>query len=289
MSQAQRLRALLERPGLLVMPCCFDAFSARLIEAAGFSLTFLSGFGVSATRIGRPDAGLLSFGELREQAWNVCRAVDIPVLVDADTGYGDAPNVRRTVRELAALGAAAVMIEDQEWPKRCGHVAGKRVVDAEEARRRIRAAVDAREEGADVLIIARTDARATHGLDEALRRLAMFAEEGADILFLEGPESLEELAQVCAHARKPAMANMVEGGLTPLLPPSELEALGFRIAAFPLTLLSAAARAMGEALADLRAGRVPAGRLLSFGELKELVGFPAYEREAARYRGGPDR
>ncbi len=289
MSQAQRLRALLKRPGLLVMPCCFDAFSARLIEAAGFSLTFLSGFGVSATRIGRPDAGLLSFGELREQAWNVCRAVDIPVLVDADTGYGDAPNVRRTVRELAALGAAAVMIEDQEWPKRCGHVAGKRVVDAEEARRRIRAAIDAREEGADVLIIARTDARATHGLDEALRRLAMFAEEGADILFLEGPESLEELGQVCAHAAKPAMANMVEGGLTPLLPPSELEALGFRIAAFPLTLLSAAARAMREALADLRAGRVPAGRLLSFGELKELVGFPAYEREAARYRHGPDR
>ena len=284
MSAPARLRELLARPGLLLMPCCFDALSARLVEEAGFPLTFLSGFAVSASRLALPDAGLISFAEMRDQAWSVCRAVSIPVLVDGDTGYGNAINVRRTVCEYAALGAAAVMIEDQEWPKRCGHVAGKRVVPFEQAVARIRAACDARDEGADVLVLARTDARATHGMEEALRRIRAFDELGADILFLEGPRTVEELRAFRRSTERPVLANMVEGGLTPLVSPEELEKLGFDIVAYPLTLLSAAARAMREALAMLAAGSHPRESLLTFEELKALVGFAEYERRAARYR-----
>ncbi len=284
MSGTARLRELLARPGLLLMPCCFDALSARLIEEAGFALTFLSGFAVSASRLALPDAGLISFSEMRDEAWNVCRAVSIPVLVDGDTGYGNAVNVQRTVREYAALGAAAVMIEDQEWPKRCGHVAGKRVVAFEEAVARIRAACDARAAGADILILARTDARATHGMEEALRRIRAFDEAGADILFLEGPETVEEMRAFRRSTERPVLANMVEGGVTPLLPPRELERLGFDIVAYPLTLLSAAVRAMREVLELLAAGGDPRPSLLPFEELRTVVGFGEYERRAARYR-----
>lgn len=284
MSGTARLRELLARPGLLLMPCCFDALSARLIEEAGFALTFLSGFAVSASRLALPDAGLISFSEMRDEAWNVCRAVSIPVLVDGDTGYGNAVNVQRTVREYAALGAAAVMIEDQEWPKRCGHVAGKRVVAFEEAVARIRAACDARAAGADILILARTDARATHGMEEALRRIRAFDEAGADILFLEGPETVEEMRAFRRSTERPVLANMVEGGVTPLLPPRELERLGFDIVAYPLTLLSAAVRAMREVLELLATGGDPRPSLLPFEELRTVVGFGEYERRAARYR-----
>ena len=284
MTAADELRALLARPGLLIMPCCFDALSARLIERAGFPLTFMSGFAVSAARLGLPDTGLASFGEMRDQARDICGAVSIPVIGDGDTGYGNPVNVKRTVREYARAGLACVMIEDQLWPKRCGHTRGKQVVGFEEAANRIRAACDARDEGAGILVMARTDARATHGMEEALRRIRAFEEAGADILFLEGPRSLEEMRAFCAATRKPCMANMVEGGDTPLLPPAELEAVGFRIAAYPLTLLSAAVKAMEQALAALAAGRNADGLLLSFGELQERVGFPAYDAEASRYR-----
>ncbi len=284
MTAAADLRTLLARPGLLVMPCCFDALSAKLIERAGFPLTFMSGFAVSAVRLGLPDTGLTSFGEMRDQARDICGAVSIPVIGDGDTGYGNSVNVKRTVREYARAGLACVMIEDQLWPKRCGHTRGKQVVGFEEAVTRIRAACDAREEGAEILVMARTDARATHGMEEALRRIRAFEEAGADILFLEGPRSIEEMRAFCSAARKPCMANMVEGGDTPLLPPAELEAIGFRVAAYPLTLLSAAVRAMEQALAALASGRDPGDLLLPFSELQERVGFPSYDAEATRYR-----
>jgi len=282
-SPAARLRELLTRPGILSMPCCFDALSARLIERAGFPITFMSGFAVSAARLARPDAGLISFGEMRDQLRDITAAVSIPVLADGDTGYGNAVNVKRTVREYARMGAAAVMIEDQVWPKRCGHTRGKQVVDFEEAVMRIRAACDARDEGTDILILARTDARATHGFKEALRRMRAFEEAGADLLFLEGPQSIEEMEAFCRAVSKPTVANMVEGGDTPLLPPVELEAIGYRIVAWPLTLLSAAVRAMERALEALAAGRTPWDLLLPFSALQERVGFPDYDREAARY------
>ena len=281
---AETLRALLARPGLLVMPCCFDALSARLVERAGFPLTFMSGFAVSAARLGLPDTGLISYGEILDQGRDICAAVGIPVLGDADTGYGNAVNVKRTVRGYAQAGFACAMIEDQVSPKRCGHTRGKQVVDRGEALARIRAAVDAREEGADILVMARTDARATDGLGEALWRARAFAELGADIIFVEAPRDVDEMARVCAEVPAPAMANMLEGGDTPVLPPARLEALGYRIAAYPLTLLSAAVKAMEAALAEIAAGRHPDALLKDFAELRQVVGFEDYYAAEERYR-----
>lgn len=265
------------------MPCCFDALSARLVEAAGFQLTFMSGFSVSAARLGLPDTGLISYGEMEAQGRLICSAVSIPVIADGDTGYGNELNVRRTVDGYARAGFAGVMIEDQLAPKRCGHTRGKEVVSRDEARARIRAAVDAREAGADVLIMARTDARAAHGLDEAIARAREFLDLGADILFVEAPESLEELARIGSEVPGPKLANLVEGGDTPLVSLDELEALGFKIAAYPVTLLSASIRAMQEALESLALGQMPK-RLLEFPELRRVVGFEAYDEALARYR-----
>jgi 2-methylisocitrate lyase-like PEP mutase family enzyme len=281
-SPADRLRALLAKPGLLAMPCCFDALSAKLIEEAGFPLTFMSGFAVSAARAALPDTGLLSYGEMVAQGRDICAAVSIPVIGDADTGYGNAVNVKRTVRGYAAAGFACAMIEDQVWPKRCGHTRGKQVVARAEALARVRAAADARDEGAGILVMARTDARAMLGLDEALSRAYGFVEAGADIVFVEAPETEAEMARICAEVPGHHLANMVEGGRTPVLPPDRLAALGFKIAAYPLTLLSAAARAMRDALSALTAGRSP-DRLLDFEELQRLVGFSDYDTEARRY------
>lgn len=191
---ADRLRRLLEGPEPLLMPCCFDALSARLIEQAGFPLTFMSGFAVAAARSALPDTGLLSYAEMREQGRNILEAVSFPVIGDGDTGYGNPANVRRTVQGYADAGFAAIMIEDQLAPKRCGHTQGKEVVRRSEALARIRAAVDAREQGANILILARTDARATDGFDEALWRMQAFADLGADILFLEAPRNEAEMA-----------------------------------------------------------------------------------------------
>jgi 2-methylisocitrate lyase-like PEP mutase family enzyme len=279
---ATSLKRLLERPGLRVMPCCFDAHSAKLIERAGFELTFMSGFAVSATRLGLPDTGLISYGEMVEQGRQLCAAVSIPVIGDGDTGYGNPLNVRRTVEGYARAGFASVMIEDQLAPKRCGHTRGKQVVERSEALLRVRAAVDARDQGAGALILARTDARGPLGLDEALWRGQAFADLGADIVFVEAPRSEAEMARVCETIRAPQLANLVEGGDTPLLPPARLAALGYRIAAYPLTLLSAATRAMQEALAALARGETPA-RLLEFAELRALVGFDAYDAALERY------
>jgi 2-methylisocitrate lyase-like PEP mutase family enzyme len=282
MSAATRLRALLTEERIHVMPCCFDALSAKLIERAGFELTFMSGFAVSAARLALPDTGLISFGEMLDQGREICGAISIPVIGDGDTGYGNALNVKRTVRGYAAAGFACAMIEDQVAPKRCGHTRGKEVVERTEALARIRAAVDAREEGADILVMARTDARAPLGLDEALWRAKAFADLGADLIFLEAPASEAEMEQACRAVPVPSMANMVEGGDTPVLPPAQLEALGYRIVAYPLTLLSSATRAMTEALEALRQGQAPDG-LLPFESLREVVGFDAYDRERARY------
>jgi 2-methylisocitrate lyase-like PEP mutase family enzyme len=288
--KAIALQKLLDRPGLHRMPCCFDAHSARLIERAGFELTFMSGFAVSAARAGLPDSGLLSFGEMRDQGRDICAAIDIPVIGDGDTGYGNAMNAKRTVSGYAGAGFGCVMIEDQLAPKRCGHTRGKRVVSREEAVARVRAAADARDEGAGILVMARTDARATHGLDEALWRAQAFEDAGADLLFVEAPRDEAEMERVCRTATRPQMANLVEGGATPFLPPAKLESLGYRIAAYPLTLLSAATRAMQNALDSLERGE-PAHDLLSFEALTSLVGFDRYNAEAQRYaeiEGAPE-
>lgn len=282
-SPAARLRAHLAATPLTVMPCCFDGLSAKLIGDAGFPVTFMSGFAVSAARIGAPDTGLISYGEMVDTGRNVCAATGALVIGDGDTGYGNALNVKRTVRGYAQAGFAAIMIEDQVAPKRCGHTRGKLVVDRTEAVNRIKAAVDAREEGADILILARTDARHSHGLDEALERAAAFREAGADLLFVEAPQSVEEMERICREVPGFHMANLVEGGATPLLPHAELQRIGYRLAAYPLTLLSAVTRAMQEALQVIKAGRHPDEALLDFASLRKAVGFDAYYEEEANY------
>lgn len=285
---AGRLRSLLSEDRLHVMPCCFDALSARMIERAGFELSFMSGFAVSASRLAAPDTGLISFGEMLDQGRSICEAVNLPMIGDADTGYGNPLNVRRTVGAYARAGFAGVMIEDQVAPKRCGHTRGKAVVDRETSYQRIRAAVDAREAGEDILIMARTDARAGQGLAEAIERCRAFADLGADMLFLEAPQSEAEMEELCRELPGlPKMANIVEDGDTPALPPARLEEIGFKIAAYPLTLLSSAARAMQEALDALAAG-TPAPARLSFGELQELVGFHEYDASLRAYQACED-
>ena len=264
------------------MPGCHDAISARLIQESGFEIGFMSGFAVSASRLGMPDTGLISYGELVEQGTNICRAVTIPIIGDGDTGFGSAQNIKRTVQGYARAGFACIMLEDQVAPKRCGHTEGKAVVGREEALMRIRAAVDARDAGEDILIMARTDAR-VDTLDEAIARCRLFRDIGADITFLEAPTNEAEMRRYCAEVDGPKMANLIEGGKTPLLPPAQLEAIGYAIAVYPLTMLNVSIQAMRAALAHLRSGE-RAAAAMEFDELKRAVGFPAYYAEEARYR-----
>jgi len=282
MSQPNQLRTLLRTERLHVMPCCFDALSAKLIEQEGFGLTFMSGFAASASRIGAPDLGLMSYGEVVDQARNICDAIKIPVIGDGDTGYGNAMNVRRTVAGFSRAGCAAVMIEDQVAPKRCGHTPGKEVVGREEAFDRIKAAVDARQDD-DILILARTDARHQHGLGEAIDRAAKFHELGADILFVEAPKTVEEMRRVCEELPGPKMANIVEGGETPNLTHEEIRDIGYAIAAYPLTLMAAAMQAMTNALYALRDDTDRSGMLMDFKELRDRIGFNEYYTTSTAY------
>lgn len=290
---AERLRAILGAPGCQAMPCCFDGLSARLVEQAGFPVTFMSGFAVSAARAALPDTGLLSVTEMLEQGRSICDAVSIPVIGDGDTGHGNAANVHRTVTQFARAGFAGIMLEDQLAPKRCGHTGVKEVVGRGEAMRRIRAAVAARERGGDLVVVARTDARSAleaplgseRALGEAIERLKAFADLGADVLFLEAPRNEAEMARCCREVPGVHMVNMLEDGITPLLPPARLAALGYRLAAYPLTLLSCAVHAMQAALSRLSTGQTPAHRV-SFQALRDIVGFDAYDALLARYETG---
>ena len=290
--KATKLRELISSGLFLPMPCCFDALSGKMIEQAGFSLTFMSGFAASASRIGAPDLGLMSYGEVVDHARNITDATSIPLIADGDTGYGNAMNVIRTVSGLAKAGCAGVLIEDQLAPKRCGHTPGKEVVGREEAFDRIKAAVDARENGDDILIMARTDANHTYGLTEALDRAQKFHDLGADILFVEAPKNEEEMKQICSELPGCKMANIVEGGLTPNIPMTELNEMGYQIAAYPLTLLSASMRAMKNALANLKSDTPRDKDILNFSELRDIIGFEDYYKISSNYetskRNGSD-
>ncbi len=281
-SPANKLRDLLNKPGLLTMPGCHDAMSAKLIEEAGFDLGFMSGFAVSASQLAVADTGLVSYGEMVSQGRAICSSVSIPMFGDGDTGFGNAVNVKRTVQGYANAGFGCIMLEDQVMPKRCGHTKGKVVVSREEAFSRIQAAIDARNEGLDILIMARTDSRATHDLDEAIYRTNEFAKIGADITFLEAPESEEEMREYCNSVPGPKMANMIEHGKTPVLPPQQLEEIGYKIAVFPLTLLNASILAMRQSLKMIQDGKQPTN-VLDFEELKSVVGFSEYYDEFDRY------
>jgi len=280
------LRRLLAEDTCHLMPCCFDALSAKLVQQEDYPLTFMSGFAASAARLGAPDLGLMSYGEVVDQVQHITSAISIPLIADGDTGYGNAMNVRRTVLGFAQAGAAAVMIEDQVAPKRCGHTPGKEVVSRDEAFDRIRAAVDARNEvisagGSEILVLARTDARHEYGLTEAIERSAHFAELGADILFVEAPQTESEMAEICQSLPGPKMANIVEGGLTPELSVDVLHGIGYSLAAYPLTLLAASMKAMTDSLRGMRERR--SLHLMNFEELRERVGFNDYYEISARY------
>ena len=286
MSKAEKLRTLLAESGALVLPGCYDALTARLIERAGYKAAFMGGFAVSAARLGAPDTGLISYAEMVDQGRNICAAVDFPVIGDGDTGYGNAVNVQRTVKGYAQAGFACVMIEDQVAPKKCGHTQGKQIVSRDEAFGRIQAAVDARnalrDGGADILIMARTDANATDGMDEAISRVQTFAGIGADITFLEAPTDEEEMRRYCSEVPGPKMANMVEGGATPFLPPAELEAIGYTVIIYPISLMLAGMKTMEDALKTMTGGSHPEG-LSEFSHLRDVVGFPAYYDAEKKY------
>ena len=261
----------------LVGPGVWDALSARLAADAGFRAVFVSGYCLSATRLGAPDVGLISQTEVLDAAMRICAAVDVPVIVDIDTGYGDEHNVERTVRELVRIGAAGCFLEDQVWPKRCGHMDGKRVVPTDEYLTKLRAALTARG-SAPLFVTARTDARAVLGLDEAIARARAFAEAGADAVFVEAPESIDEMDRVRAAvpAGVPLVANMVEDGKTPLRTTQELAAAGYAIIVFPLSALLASTRAMQRALEAVRTDGTSASRrddMLGFGDMNALLGL----------------
>ena len=287
MRPTTRLRELLARPRLLVAPGAWDPLSARVVEDAGFEAVYVTGSGVSVGHLGLPDIGLATMTEMVDQVRRIAGAVGLPVVADADTGYGNALNVRRTVREYEAAGVAGLHLEDQEFPKRCGHLEGKRVIPAASMVARIRAACEARRDP-DLVIIARTDARAVLGLDEALRRAAAYRDAGADVLFVEAPVGEGEVQAVArAFPDTPLLINLGGGGKTPMLPVSRLEALGFRLAIYPGDLQKAAIRAMRDVAVALRRDGTTAAvadRMVSFEERFEIVGLGRYRELEERYR-----
>lgn len=286
-SPAKALRRLLKSPGIHQGPACFDALSAKLVESAGFSFCFTSGFSISAARVGLPDTGLISYGEMVEQGRLITEAVSIPVIGDGDNGYGNALNVKRTVKGYIRAGFAGIILEDQVSPKACGHTQGRKTVSREEAVMRIKAAVDARKEsGSDIVIVARSDSRQAISFDESLWRSRAFADAGADVLFIDALTSREEMKAFCEIAPQvPKMANMLEGGgKSPILNLLELEEIGYKIVAYPLSLLGVSIQAMKDALVAIKGGRIPPpGSMPSFEEIKEILGFNNYYEEEKRY------
>jgi methylisocitrate lyase len=281
---AQRIRDLVAERTVL-MPGVYDALTARIAARVGFEIVFISGYSVSAVRLGEPDFGFLTETEMAEAARAVCRVSTAPVIVDADTGYGNAVNVIRTVRDFQDAGAAGVFLEDQVWPKKCGHFEGKQVVPADEHAAKIRAACDARGER-DLFVVARTDARQPLGLEEAIERCLAYKEAGADALFVEAPRSVEELERIADALPPPLVANMIERGVTPHLSRSELERLGFQLIVCPLAALYAAAKAVTDVLTELRERETTAGvidRMLAFDEFGEIVELAERYADEARY------
>ena len=280
------LRDLLACEGCLALPGVYDGISARVADSLGFDALYMTGYGAVASALGVADAGTATFTEMLDRVRCIAGAVRVPFIADGDTGYGGLLNVDRTVRGYAAAGASGIQIEDQEFPKKCGHTEHRRVIPVNDAVQKIRVAVDARP-SRDFLVVARTDARYAEGLDAALRRAERFLEAGADILFVESPESPEELRRIAETFRGAALlANMVEGGRTPYLSAAELGGMGFKVALYPGTGFLAAARALQLAYGHLRTKGTGAGSpapLLPFAEMNELMGFPAVHAFEARY------
>ena len=283
---AARLRELLNSGQTVVAPGAFDPLAARLVEEAGFAAVYMTGFGTSAALLGRPDVGLLTMTEMADSAGRIAACVDIPLIADADTGYGNPLNVIRTVGAYEAAGVAGLHIEDQVAPKKCGHMEGKLVIGADEMAQKVRAAVDARTDP-DFVIIARTDARAVEGLDSALDRARRYRDAGADVLFIEALVSEAEIeAAAAAFPDVPLLFNWAEGGKTPPVSLDRLTELGYRIVIFPIGTLLAATAAMRRILKEIATAGTPAsllGELPTFGEFTDFIGLPEVREIEQRY------
>jgi 2-methylisocitrate lyase-like PEP mutase family enzyme len=280
-----RIQQILDDRGAVAFPGVYDALSAKIAEQVGFPMAFISGYAVAATKIGEPDHGLLTQTEMVDQARNICASVSIPVIVDADTGYGNPLNVHRTVKQLIAAGAAGCFLEDQVWPKRCGHMRGKKVIEREQYLQKIHAAVAARADH-DFFIVARTDAEAVMGLDEAIERVRAARALGADAGFVEAPGSEEQLAAIGDRSPRPNVANMIEGGRTPVLSRKRLADLGFDLILYPLTGLYGAAKAVQNLYQDLHDAGTTLGqqdRLMQFPEFNRLIGVEEKYALAERF------
>src|SRR5215218_9930186 len=280
-----RVHRILDEVGSIVFHCVYDTLSAKIVERVGFPMSFISGYSVAATAIGEPDMGLLTQTEIVERARRVCGSVRIPIIVDADTGYGNPLNVIPTVEELIAAGAAGCFLEDQVWPKKCGHMRGKRVIERDEYIHKIRAAVEAKA-GRDFFIVARTDALAAVSLDEAIARVEAAREAGADASFVEAPESLAQMAEIGRRAPKPMVANMIENGRTPVLSRAELTRIGFQLILYPLAGIFAAARALQGVYEKLKRDETTDGmydRLMTFTAFNDLIGVEQKYKIAERF------
>lgn len=270
---------------ILVLPGAYDALSAKIVEQAGFKAVTLGGYPASGSLLAKPDVSLLTMTEMVNQARYISEAVDIPLFVDGDTGHGNVTNVARTVREFERAGVAGLFIEDQEFPKRCGHMEGKQVISTEEMVIKIKAAVDARQDD-DLMLMARTDSLAVYGIDAAIERAVRFAEAGADIIFVEAPSSLEEMRRVCREVKAPMMANMVEGGKTPFITAKELKNIGYSIVTFPISTLYAAAYGARLAMETLFKTGSTSGymdKMINFTDFNDLVGLEKLRTKEANY------
>jgi 2-methylisocitrate lyase-like PEP mutase family enzyme len=286
MEKAKLVRRHLTEKGQLVMPGVFDALSAKIASRAGFEVIFITGYSLSATLLGEPDFGLLTQTEVVSAAERICSVTDTPVIVDADTGYGNAINVIRTVQDLSRAGAAGMFLEDQVWPKRCGHMKGKQVIPLDEQLKKLRAALEARNDH-DFYIVARTDSRQALGLTEAITRGIAFKEAGADAVFVEAPESKEEMKEIARHVPGPLVANMLERGVTPLMNPQELKELGFDLIVWPLAPVYSVAKSLAEVYLTLRRDGSTAAileRLMPFDDFNEIVGLEEKYSLDQKYR-----
>ncbi|QLH10041.1 carboxyvinyl-carboxyphosphonate phosphorylmutase [Candidatus Nitrosotenuis sp. DW1] len=270
----------------LVIPGVYDAIGAKIAQKAGFEAMFQTGYGTSATLFGMPDYGFIGSTETIENARRICRAVSVPVIVDSDTGYGNALSVWKLVNELESAGAAGIFLEDQRWPKRCGHMSGKEVIEKEEYAEKLQAALDARK-SKDFIIVARTDARATRGLDDAIERGKYYRKIGADVIFVEAPKSIDEMKKIGKSINAPLVANMIEGGATPVIPSATLHKMGFRIILYPLSVLFANAFASIQILKELKKSGTTAKlkkNVVSFDEFNDLVDLSKFRNLENRYK-----
>ena len=286
MEKAKLVRRYLSEKGQLVMPGVFDALSAKIAARAGFEVIFITGYSLSATLLGEPDFGLLTQTEVVTAAQRICSVVDTPVIVDADTGYGNAINVIRTVHDLIRAGAAGMFLEDQIWPKRCGHMKGKQVIPLDEQLKKLRAAIEARSDH-DFYIVARTDSRQALGLTEAIARGIAFKEAGADAVFVEAPENKGEMKEIASHVPGPLVANMLERGVTPLMGPQELKELGFDLIVWPLAPLYSIAKSLTDVYATLRRNGSTTkilDQLMPFDDFNEIVGLEEKYSQDQKYR-----